>query len=62
MEKHNKAAKAAKNAIQNIVSAQKILAGNVFVPLITPEYTDEVVKQSNDITENLVKAAHIKRL
>lgn len=50
---------AAKNTIQNIVSAQKILAGNVFVPLITPPYTDEVVKQSNDITENLVKAAHI---
>src|SRR5581483_2739838 len=34
---------AAKNTIQNIVSAQKILAGNVFVPLITPPYSDEVV-------------------
>lgn len=50
---------AAKNAIQNIVSAQKTLASNVNVPLITPPHTDEFVKQSNDITESLVKAVHI---
>ncbi len=50
---------AAKNAIQNIVSAQKTLASNVNVPLITPPHTDEFVKQSNDITESLLKAVHI---
>jgi antitoxin component HigA of HigAB toxin-antitoxin module len=42
---------AAKNAIQNIASAQKVLA--------TSQYTDEFVKQSNKITENIASAVHI---
>jgi hypothetical protein len=36
---------AAKNTIQNMVSAQKLLASNGNVPMITPPYTDEFVKQ-----------------
>jgi hypothetical protein len=48
---------ATKNTIQNMVSAQKQLAGNI--PLVTPPYTDEFVKQSNEITENIVKAVRI---
>ncbi|NAL78720.1 hypothetical protein [Nitrososphaera sp. AFS] len=47
---------AVKNAIQNIVSAQKVLVCNVNVPLVTPPYADEFLKQSNDVTENLVRA------
>jgi phosphopantothenate synthetase len=50
---------ATKNIIQNMVSAQKTLAGNGNVPIVTPPYTDEFVKQSNEITENIVKAVHI---
>ncbi len=50
---------AAKNTIQNMVSAQKLLASNGNVPMITPPYTDEFVKQSNEITENIVRAVRI---
>jgi uncharacterized protein YjgD (DUF1641 family) len=50
---------AAKNTIQNMVSAQKQLASNGNVPMITPPYADEFVKQSNEITENVVRAIHI---
>jgi hypothetical protein len=50
---------AAKNAIENMISAQKDLAGNLNVHLLTPPYANEFVKQSNDIAENLVKAVHI---
>ena len=50
---------AAKNSIQNMVSAQKMLASNGNVPIVTPPYTDEFVKQSNEITENIVKAVRI---
>ena len=49
---------ATKNTIQNMVSAQKLLASNGNVP-ITPPYTDEFVKQSNEITENIVRAVRI---
>ena len=35
----------------NIVSAQKQLATNGNFPIVTPQYTDEFVKQSNEITE-----------
>ena len=49
----------AKNTIQNMVSAQKLLASNVSFPIITPQYTDEFVKQSNEITENIVSAVRI---
>ena len=49
----------AKNTIQNMVSAQKILASNWNFPIVTPQYTDEFVKQSNEITENIVSAVRI---
>ena len=47
---------AAKNTIQNIGSVQKMLASNVNFPIVTPQYTDEFVKRSNEITENIVSA------
>src|SRR6266702_1377034 len=50
---------ATKNTIQNMVSAQKMLASNGNVPIVTPPYTDEFVKQSNEITENIVRAVRI---
>ena len=50
---------AAKNTIQNVVSAQKQLASNGNVPIVTPPYADEFAKQSNQITENIVRAVHI---
>jgi hypothetical protein len=50
---------AAKNTIQNIGSVQKMLANNVNFPLVTPQYTDEFVKRSNDITGNMVNALRI---
>jgi hypothetical protein len=50
---------AAKNTIQNMVSAQKLLATNSSFPIVTPPYTDEFVKQSNEITENIVSAVRI---
>jgi hypothetical protein len=50
---------AAKNTIQNMVSAQKLLASNTNIPTVTPPYTDEFVKQSNEITENIVRAVRI---
>jgi hypothetical protein len=50
---------AAKNTIQNMVSAQKLLASNWNFPIVTPQYTDEFVKQSNEITENIVSAVRI---
>ena len=50
---------AAKNTIQNIGSVQKMLANNVNFPLITSQHTDEFVKRSNEITENMVNALRI---
>jgi hypothetical protein len=50
---------AAKNTIQNIVSVQKMLASNVNFPIVTPQYTDEFVKRSNEITDNIVNALRI---
>jgi transketolase len=50
---------ATKNTIQNMVSAQKLLASNGNVAMITPPYTDEFVQQSNEITENIVRAVRI---
>jgi hypothetical protein len=50
---------AAKNTIQNIVSAQKMLASNGSFPIVAPQYTDEFVKRSNEITENIVGAVRI---
>jgi hypothetical protein len=50
---------AAKNTIQNMVSVQKMLASNVNFSTITPQYTDEFVKRSNEITENIVSTVRI---
>src|SRR5215468_1846745 len=50
---------ATKNTIQNIVSAQKMSASNVNFPIVTPQYTDEFVKRSNEITDNIVNAVRI---
>jgi len=50
---------ATKNTIQNMVSAHKQLASNGNVPIVMPPYTDEFVKQSNEITENIVRAVRI---
>jgi hypothetical protein len=50
---------AAKNTIQNIVSAQKMLSSNRSFSIATPPYTDEFVKQSNEITEHIVSAIRI---
>jgi hypothetical protein len=50
---------AAKNTIQNMVSVQKTLASNVNFPIVTPQYADEFVKRSNEITENMVNALRI---
>jgi hypothetical protein len=50
---------AAKNTIENIVSVQKMLASNVNFPIVTPQYADEFVKRSNEITENMVNAIRI---
>src|SRR5215467_1927595 len=50
---------AAKNTIQNMVSVQKMLASNVNFPMLTPQYADEFVKRSNEITENMVNAIRI---
>jgi hypothetical protein len=49
----------AKNAIQNVVSFQRMLASNVNFPIVTPQYTGEFVKRSNEITENIVSAVRI---
>src|SRR5437867_8045184 len=50
---------AAKNTIQNMASAQKQLLSNTNIPTVSPPYTDEFVKQSNEITENIVRAVRI---
>jgi hypothetical protein len=50
---------AAKNTIQNMASVQNMLARNVNFPIATPQYTDEFVKRSNEITENMVNAIRI---
>jgi hypothetical protein len=50
---------AAKNTIQNIGSVQRMFASNVNFPIVTPQYTDEFVKRSNEITDNIVNAFRI---
>jgi hypothetical protein len=42
-----------------MVSVQKMSASNVNYPLVTPQYADEFVKRSNEITENMVNALRI---
>jgi hypothetical protein len=36
-----------------------MLASNVNFPIVTPQYTDEFVKRSNEITDNIVRALRI---
>ena len=43
---------ASKNTIQNMVSTQKVLASNVNFPIVTPQYIEQFVKKSNEITEH----------
>src|SRR5215467_2716942 len=50
---------AAKNTIQNIGSVQKMFASNVNFPIVTPQYTEDFVKRSNEITDNIVNAFRI---
>ncbi len=50
---------ASKNTIQNMVSTQKALASNMNFPIGVPQYIDEFVKKSNEITENIVSAVRI---
>jgi hypothetical protein len=50
---------AAKNTIHNMVLAQKQLGSSRNVPIVTPPYAEEFVKQSNEITGNIVRAVDI---
>ena len=51
---------AAMDSIQSMVSAQRLFSSNGNVPpVVTPPYTNEFVKQSNEITDNIVKAVRI---
>jgi hypothetical protein len=50
---------ASKNTIQNMVSTQKVLASNVNFPIVTPQYIEEFVKKSKEITDNIVSAVRI---
>lgn len=49
---------AVKNTIQNIVSTQKLLV-NEKIPVVAAPYTEEFVKQSNEITKNTIRAIEI---
>jgi hypothetical protein len=48
----------AKNMIQNTISAQKQLVGSWNVPISTP-YTEQFTRQSNEITNNALRAVDI---
>lgn len=47
-----------KNAIQNTISAQKQLLGNFNIPVSIP-YTEQFTRQSNEITNNALRAVGI---
>src|SRR5687768_9068038 len=49
---------AAKNMIQNTVSAQKQFIGSWNVPVSTP-YSEQFTRQSNEITNNTLRAVGI---
>ena len=42
-----------------MVSVQKRSVSNVNFPIETPQYADEFVKRSNEITDNIVNALRI---
>jgi hypothetical protein len=48
-----------KNIIQTTISAQKQLAGNSWTVPQTAPYTDQFVKQSNEITNNTIRAVDV---
>ncbi len=50
---------ATKNTIQNMVLAQKMSGSNVNFPIVTPQYMEEFVKRSNEISDNTVNALRI---
>jgi len=49
---------AAKNVIENTISAQKQLVGNFNIPTSVP-YTQQFTRQSNEITNNTLRALDI---
>ena len=49
---------ATKNLIQNTISAQKQLVGSWNIPVSTP-YTEQFTRQSNEITNNTLRAVDI---
>ncbi|MFZ0895699.1 MAG: hypothetical protein WAZ77_14475 [Candidatus Nitrosopolaris sp.] len=42
-----------------MVTAQKLFATNGNVPIVIPPYAEEFVKQSNEITRNVIRAVDI---
>jgi hypothetical protein len=42
-----------------MVSVQKMFANNVNFPIVTPQYADEFVKRSKEVTENMVNVIRI---
>ncbi len=49
----------AKNVIQNTISAQKQLVGNLNVIPVSTRYTEQFTRQSNEITNNTLRAVGI---
>jgi hypothetical protein len=49
---------ATKNMIQNTISTQKQLVGNLNIPVSTP-YAEQFTRQSNEITNNTLRAVGI---
>ena len=48
-----------KNIIQNSVSAQKQVAANMNIPPVAVPYSEQLVKQANEITNNTMKTVGI---
>src|SRR5919199_1541806 len=48
-----------KNVIENTISAQKQFIGNFNIPVSTPYTTEQFTRQSNEITNNTLRAVDI---
>ena len=48
-----------KNVIEKTISAQKQLVGNFNIPLSIPSHTEQFTRQSNEITNNTLRAVDI---
>jgi hypothetical protein len=48
-----------KNVIQNSVSVQKQLAANINIPSLAIPYSEQLAKQTNEITNNTMRTARI---